>query len=239
MNGLFVTATDTEVGKTLVAGGLAGFLREKGVDAGVYKPIQSGHNVNDMEGDAWRLKVLSGVLDDASEICPYAVSEPLAPALALKRAGIEVTMVDLLTHFTSLAKRYDFMLVEGAGGLAVPYASDCMVIQVAQAMQMPLLIVARPTLGTVNHTVLTIEYARQHGLQVAGVILSGYHSSQNERVKENINMIETYGNVRVWGALPHLGKHPSREAVLQACKQRINTSFIHSIITKRGTEQWS
>lgn len=239
MNGLFVTATDTEVGKTLVTGGLAGFLREKGVDAGVYKPVQSGHHANDMDGDAWRLKVLSGVLDDASDICPYAVPEPLAPALALQRAGREVVMADLLTHFTSLAKRHEFMFVEGAGGLAVPYASDCMVIHVAQAMQMPLLIVARPTLGTVNHTVLTIEYARQHGLQVAGVILSGYHSSQNERVKENINMIETYGNVRVWGALPHLGEQPLREAVLQACKQYIDASFIDSIIRKRGMEQWN
>lgn len=238
MNGLFVTATDTEVGKTLVTGGLAGLLREKGVDAGVYKPVQSGHHVNDKDGDAWRLKGLSGVLDDVSDICPYAVSEPLAPALALKRAGKEVVMGDLLAHFDELANRHEFMLVEGAGGLAVPYVSDCMVIHMAQAMQMPLLIVARPTLGTVNHTILTIEYARQHGLQVAGVILSGYHSSQSERVKENITMIETYGDVRVWGALPHLGDQPSRKSVLQACDQYIDASFIHSIIRKRGMEQW-
>ncbi|MFC3883903.1 dethiobiotin synthase [Bacillus songklensis] len=234
MNGLFVTATDTEVGKTLVTGGLAGLLRKKGFDAGVFKPIQSGHDANDKEGDAWRLKHVSGVDDDVHTVCPYSVLEPLAPALALKRAGFEVAMADLLRHFEHLENTHEFMFVEGAGGLAVPYTSDCMVIHLAQALKMPLLIVARPTLGTVNHTILTVEYARQHGLTVAGVILSGYDSSQKERVNENINMIEQHGRTKVWGALPHLGNHPSREAVIQACDQYINQSFIQSIMKNGG-----
>jgi dethiobiotin synthetase len=239
MNGLFVTATDTEVGKTIITGGLAGLLREKGVRTGVYKPVQSGHDADDPDGDACRLKVLSGVSDSASDICPYSALEPLAPALALKRAGQEVRLSDLLIHFTKLNNRHEFMLVEGAGGLAVPYVSDCMVLDAAKAMELPILIVARPTLGTVNHTILTIEYARQHNLSVAGVVFSGYEPYQMERVKENMEMIEAYGHVKVWGALPHLGKQPSRERVIEACKQSINTSFMDSIIKKRGMKQWS
>jgi dethiobiotin synthetase len=234
MNGLFVTATDTEVGKTLVTGGLAGLLREKDIDAGVFKPIQSGHDTNDKEGDAWRLKHTSGVEDDVRDICPYSALEPLAPALALKRAGLEVTMGDLLKRVEKIAHKHKFTFVEGAGGLAVPYTFDCMVIHLAQALKMPLLIVARPTLGTVNHTILTVEYARQHGLKVAGVILSGYHSAQSDRVTENIAMIEQHGRVKVWGALPHLGENPSREEVIQACAQYIDQSFIQSIIKNGG-----
>lgn len=87
MSGLFITATDTGVGKTIVAAGLAAAWREQGRRVGVYKPIQSGGSIDDPTGDAWRLKTLSGVECSVEQICPYAVEEPLAPRLALERAG--------------------------------------------------------------------------------------------------------------------------------------------------------
>ncbi|MCZ2992352.1 dethiobiotin synthase, partial [Acinetobacter baumannii] len=85
MSGFFITATDTEVGKTVVAGALAGVFRELGYNIGVYKPLQSGHVASNPEGDAARLKALSGVPTPENEICPYSIEEPLAPRLAMKR----------------------------------------------------------------------------------------------------------------------------------------------------------
>ena len=170
---VFITATDTEVGKTVVAGAIAGVFRELGYNVGVYKPLQSGHVASNPEGDAARLKVLSGVPTQENEICPYSIEEPLAPRLAMKRAGRVVKLKEITDYYNELLKEFNSLFVEGAGGLAVPYTEDALVIDFAKELQLPLIVVARPTLGTVNHTVLTIAYAKAHGLTVAGVILSG------------------------------------------------------------------
>ncbi|MDG0959713.1 dethiobiotin synthase, partial [Bacillus paranthracis] len=164
MSGFFITATDTEVGKTVVAGALAGVFRELGYNIGVYKPLQSGHVASNPEGDAARLKALAGVPTKEDEICPYSIEEPLAPRLAMKRAGRTVTLKDIIHHYNERLKDFNSLLVEGAGGLAVPYTEDALVIDFAKELQLPLIVVARPTLGTVNHTVLTIAYAKAYGL---------------------------------------------------------------------------
>ena len=102
----------------------------------------------------------------------------------MKRAGRTVTLKDIIHHYNERLKEFHSLLVEGAGGLAVPYTEDALVIDFAKGLQLPLIVVARPTLGTVNHTVLTIAYAKAHGL-IAGVILSGCKECEMERVQEN------------------------------------------------------
>lgn len=225
MNGFFITATDTDVGKTIVAGGIAGVLRAKGYNVGVYKPVQSGHLANHKDGDAARLQALSHVEDSLEEICPYAAIEPLAPALALKRSQQRVALQDLRHGYERLAKTHDVMLVEGAGGLAVPYVADGLVVDAAVMFNLPIIIVARPDLGTVNHTLLTISYAKQHGLQVAGVILSNYRKeTASIAEKNNPSMIEEYSGVPVLGVIPHMENHRSREQVLSVIEQSIEWS---------------
>ncbi|WP_226375177.1 dethiobiotin synthase [Effusibacillus dendaii] len=217
-DGIFVTATDTEVGKTVAAGGIAGALRLSGIDAGVYKPLQSGHLANDPNGDAGRLKRLAGVDDPREEICPYSFSEPIAPLLAAERAGRTVTLQDVLDGYRRIREKHSFVVVEGAGGLAVPYIEGMMVADVAAAFGLPLLVVARPNLGTVNHTVLTVEYARKKGLRVLGVVISGYGKQPTGTAEEmNPKLIEQWGQVPVLGKLPWLGEtydtHDVRTAV--------------------------
>lgn len=225
MNGFFITATDTDVGKTIVAGGMAGVLRAKGYDVGVYKPVQSGHLANHGDGDAARLQALSRVEDSLEEICPYAAIEPLAPALALKRSRQRITLQDLRRHYEQLAKKHDVMLIEGAGGLAVPYVEDGLVVDAAVMFNLPVIIVARPNLGTVNHTLLTISYAKQYDLQIAGVILSGYgRESAGIAEKNNPSMIEQYSGVPVLGVIPHIENPRSREQVLSVMEQSIEWS---------------
>lgn len=207
MIGIFVTATDTGVGKTLVAGGLTGVLRERGVDAGVYKPLQSGHLATDPAGDAARLKALAGVEDPLDMICPYSFEEPLAPLVAMRRTGRAVTLEDLETGYQKMARLHSFVMVEGAGGLAVPYVENALVADLIVRLRLPLLIVARPNLGTVNHTVLTVEYARQRGIDVIGIVISGLGSRPVGAAEElNPGLIEEWARVPVLGTVPWLGE---------------------------------
>jgi dethiobiotin synthetase len=222
MTGFFITGTDTGIGKTIIAGAIAGVLRERGYDFGVYKPVQSGHLVHQSDGDAARLKGLSGVEDSVEQICPYSVAEPLAPELALKRAGQQVTLKDLQMGYHRLKEKHTYIIIEGAGGLAVPYVQDRLVVDAAAMFDLPLIIVARPNLGTVNHTLLTIEYARQRGLQAAGVIISGYREELAD-IGEQTNpaMIESYSGIPVLGIVPWIDELESRENVLAAVRKSI------------------
>jgi dethiobiotin synthetase len=222
MTGFFITGTDTGIGKTIIAGAIAGILREWGYDFGVYKPVQSGHLVHQSDGDAARLKGLSGVEDPVEQICPYSVEEPLAPVLALERAGQQVTLKDLQRGYQRLKEKHTYIIIEGAGGLAVPYVQGRLVVDAAAMFDLPLIIVARPNLGTVNHTLLTIEYARRRGLQTAGVIISGYREEQAD-IGEQTNpaMIESYSGIPVLGVVPWIDELESRESVLAAVRKSI------------------
>lgn len=234
MNGLFVTATDTGVGKTIVAGGIAGALRRQGIRVGVYKPIQSGNLAEDKNGDAARLKYLSGVEDSLADICPYSVEEPLTPQLALQHAGRLVNLEDIAGKYRDLQEKYDSLIVEGAGGLAVPYTEDGMVADAARKFNLPLLIVSRPHLGTINHTVLTVEYARKQGLEVLGIVFSGIGKTlPNEAEQTNAEMIVRYGKVPFLGSLHWLGDHPSRGQVMSAVEESIDLQGIKKVLESR------
>jgi dethiobiotin synthetase len=231
MSGFFVTATDTEVGKTMVAGGLAGVLRRRNHNIGVFKPIQSGHLSANPEGDAARLKFLSGVEDDTEHICPYSIQEPIAPLLALRRDGKRVYLKDIVEKYESLKAKHRMLIVEGAGGIAVPYAEDGLVVDLASLLKLPLIIVARPNLGTVNHTILTIEYARQRGLTIAGVILSGVGKTEiGIPERTNADLITAYSGVPVLGSIPWLGEQPTREQVLNSFEQNIDLDFLENYL---------
>lgn len=222
MKGFFITATDTGVGKTIVAGGITGALRKRGYNAGVYKPVQSGHRVDHPDGDAARLKAFSGVDDPLDLICPYAVEEPLAPILALQRAGQHVSLNDLQRGFDRLKERHEVLIVEGAGGLAVPYVEDGLVADAAWMLELPLIIVARPHLGTVNHTLLTIEYAKQRELDIAGVIISGYQEEVAGIAEQtNPSMIEAYSGIPVLGVIPLIEKIESMAEVVRTVEMAI------------------
>ncbi|WP_459499580.1 dethiobiotin synthase [Bacillus sp. C1] len=235
MSGFFITATDTEVGKTIVTGALVGVLRNRGYNIGVYKPLQSGHIHSNREGDAARLKVASGVTTETNRICPYSIEEPLAPRLAMERAGKTVKLAQITAHFQELMTEFDSLFVEGSGGLAVPYTEDALVVDFAKQLQLPLIIVARPTLGTVNHTLLTISYAKAHGLSVAGVVLSGCKECENERVQENKEMIEELSGVSVLGLLPELPEGFTRDELLRVAEENIAISNVEELMKHGST----
>ena len=179
--GIFITGTDTGVGKTIVAATLALLLRMRGVNAGVMKPITSGCREEDgalVSDDALLLCQAAGV-SCSDDVAPYLLREPLAPAEAAKIDGVRIDFACIKESYNRLAAIHDVVIVEGAGGLMTPLAGGLLVADLVRTLDLPLLVVARPALGTINHTVLTCFAAQQMGLGVAGVIVNNYPVSPN------------------------------------------------------------
>src|SRR5450631_833440 len=175
-NGIFITGTDTGVGKTVVASVLARLLRMRGINVGVMKPVTSGCREEDgrlVSDDALLLCQAAGV-DCSDDVTPYLLREPVAPAEAARQDGIVIDFARIRASYDRLAALHDVVIVEGAGGLMVPLAGGLLTADLIRMLGLQLLVVARPNLGTINHTVLTCFAAQQIELAVAGVIVNNY-----------------------------------------------------------------
>jgi len=173
--GIFVTGTDTGVGKSIVSATLARLLRMNGVNAGVMKPVTSG--CREVSGrlvsdDALLLCKAAGT-PYSEDVAPYRLREALAPAEAARIDGVRIDFQHIKAAYLRLAESHDFVIVEGAGGLMVPLSGGLLIADLALELGLELLVVARPGLGTINHTILTCFAAQQMGIKVAGVIING------------------------------------------------------------------
>lgn len=175
--GLFITGTDTGVGKTIITAAIAAVLRRHGVNVGVMKPVSTGC-VRRREGrvseDGEFLAHAADVPEMLADITPIRLAEPLAPTVAAARAHINLDLGPVWTAWRRLREAHDVMLVEGIGGILCPVTPQESVADMAKQFGLPLVIVARPDLGTINHTALTVEAARMRGLDVAGIIINRY-----------------------------------------------------------------
>ncbi len=216
MRTFFITGTDTGVGKTYATLALAALLAKAGYDTGVFKPVQSG------VGDAEFLKERLGLADSLREINPYFASEPLAPHLALKRAGVRVVPSRVVAAFKRVASRHAFMLVEGAGGLLVPITGGYMMADLARDLGAELVIVARLGLGTINHTLLTVREAQRQGIPVAGIIFCDAQGGpRGIPERSNPRAVRELAGVPVLGEVPFL-KDTRVCAVARACRGRVD-----------------
>jgi dethiobiotin synthetase len=170
-HGCFVTGTDTGVGKTVVACAILRELRARGVDVAGFKPVETG--VGEAGPlDALALRAAAGGDDELDLVCPQRFALPAAPAVAAAAAGTEVDLGALDAGFRALRVRHEFVVAEGAGGLLVPVAKDLAMADLALRWSLPLVVVARASLGTLNHTRLTLEAATRRGLEVCGLVIS-------------------------------------------------------------------
>ena len=202
--GLFITGTDTGVGKTIVAATLALLLRMRGIDVGVMKPVTSGcreENSGLVSDDALLLCQAAGI-ECSDDIAPYLLREPLAPAEAAKSEGIRIDFTAITAAYERLAALHDMVIVEGAGGLMVPLAGGLLVADLVRELGLPLLVVARPGLGTINHTVLTCFAAQQMGLDVAGVIINNFPDSPGPAEQSAAHHIGSLCGAPVLGIWP-------------------------------------
>ncbi len=175
MRGLFITGTDTGVGKTLVACALAAWCRREGIDVGVMKPIASGGIRREgrwLSEDALQLARAADARDPWRLINPVCFREPLAPWTAARRSRQPIRMAPVLKAVKALQARHEFLIVEGVGGWLVPLSARHTVGDLAARLKLPVLLVARAGLGTLNHTLLSLDAIRRSGLPVRGVILN-------------------------------------------------------------------
>ncbi|KLN61162.1 hypothetical protein WH96_08355 [Kiloniella spongiae] len=185
INGLFVTGTDTEVGKTFVSAALV-----KSLTASYWKPVQTGP---DQDHDTPEIQRLTGIAERSIYPCSYSFPDPLSPHEAARRVGQTIDLSNI--NLPSISED-EFLIVEGAGGALVPLNDQFMMTDLMVKVNLPVVIVARSGLGTINHTLLTIEALKSRGLTLAGVIMNGPENRGNREA------IEEYGTVPVVAELP-------------------------------------
>lgn len=180
----FVSGTDTDVGKTLVSAVLA-----IGLNAYYWKPVQSGPDTDSA--------ALEKVGVDPGRILPetYTLTEPLSPHLAARLDNKQISLDDISLP---IIRQDQHLIVEGAGGLLVPLNDDKLVIDLIKKLELPVVLVSRTTLGTINHTLLSIEALKTRKIPIVGVIMSGNPNEENKKA------IEHYGAVKVLGVVPRL-----------------------------------
>jgi dethiobiotin synthetase len=240
MKGIFITGTDTGVGKTVLSALLLAELRRRGINAAPMKPVQTGCTAEKSGPEAiglrkkepshltapdldYALSMASMHVSDEqyAAMSPYRFEPACSPHLAAELAGAEVDIAELVIAGRKLLAEYDFVIVEGAGGILVPLnrpaASEAQtlsednraqpgstMLDLMQAMKLPVLLTARPGLGTINHTLLSIRALRSKGLDIAGVVLvAGTAAEPGFIVDDNVHTIEQFGQVPILGTLPY------------------------------------
>jgi dethiobiotin synthetase len=213
MRAFLVTGTDTGVGKTVVTGGIAAALARRGLDVGVMKPFASGARrvggalVSD---DARFLRRAAGVRDSLDLINPVCLRPPLAPEMAAEVAKKSIRPGAVWSAWRELRSRHSTMIVEGVGGLLVPLFTGFTVAHLARRWKLPIVVVTRPSLGTLNHTALTVHAARSFGLRVAGLVINSSDRARRGLAERlNPDALRRLTRVPILGVVPHLGSDPA------------------------------
>ncbi len=206
--GIFITGTDTGIGKTLVAAGVLQAARSRGLDAVPMKPVQTGavqSGENLVAQDLDLCLRVGGIDPDSYELelmCPYRYEPACSPHLAGRLAGRYPSIDHILLAADELSASHDAVIVEGAGGALVPLDEHDTMLDLMRRMGLPVLLVARAALGTINHTLLTLAALKASGVPVLGVVLNETEYSPSDMIREdNPKAIEQFGGVSVLGEL--------------------------------------
>jgi dethiobiotin synthetase len=226
--GIFITGTDTGVGKTFVAEGLIRAVREKGLNVCPMKPLETGCRLRQgrlIPADTVRLIRASGVDEEIDLINPYRFNQPLAPSVAAEIEGMKINRKRIFSAYDRLSKKYDITIVEGAGGVMAPVFKKYLFLDLINDLKLPLVIVSRPGLGTINHTLLTIDAVKNKGLNILGVIINyPVNIKIGLTEKTNPEVIEKLGGSPVLGVVPYL-KNPS-DSRIQKIFERIAAKIL-------------
>lgn len=193
---IFITGTGTDVGKTYVAGLIVKFLYENGINVGYFKAAMSGNERDTLgrliPGDALFVKNISGIEQSLEEMCPYIYETAVSPHLASRIEGNPVQMSVIKNQFEKLKEKYDYIVVEGSGGILCPINYDSEEIwleDIIKELKLSTILVADAGLGTINSVGLTCEYLKNKAIAVKGIIFNHYHAG-NVMEDDNIFMCE-------------------------------------------------
>jgi dethiobiotin synthetase len=214
-HGIFITGTDTGVGKTLVAAALALHLKRHGLSVGVMKPIETGVVAAKLkQSDAGRLQAILDSDEPLGAICPYQFELPIAPLAAAQAAKQVIEPETIRRVYRLLAGRYDCMVVEGVGGVHVPITTSDHVMELVKQLRLPVVIVGRSGLGGINHALLTIEALRRNKIPIVALVLNRTDPVRSAiaRIQERstVAILSKQAGVPVLGPLPYEPGMPHR-----------------------------
>lgn len=204
--GIFITGTDTDVGKTYVGALLVKSLRKRGIDAGYYKPVLSGayrENGVLIPEDAAYVAKEAGLKESPTDLVSYIFEEGVSPHLAGARQGIVIEKEKILADFEELRKTHEFMVVEGAGGITCPLSmgtSPLLIADIIKYLALPAIIVGHSGLGGINHAVLTAAYGKAQGISIKGFVLNHFEKG-NFLHEDNKKQIEALTGVPILGCV--------------------------------------
>ena len=216
---IFITATGTDIGKTYVSGLIAKHIKDKGLNIGYYKAALSGSN-DIKDSDAWYVKQQADLPDSYDEMVSYTYKHAYSPHLAAQIEGNPPDIKIIKNAYKDISKKHDYMIVEGSGGIICPIRYDnnqkIFLEDIIKELNIHSLIIADAGLGTINSTVLTIEYMRSKNLKINGVILNRFEMS-NKMHEDNKKMIEEMTGIEIIGVVI--------DGILKLHKENIETLF--------------
>ena len=228
MKSLFVTGTDTDVGKTYVTAGLAVSLRKSGVDVGVMKPFAAGlkQKTGFKSEDVEILANASETNDPENLINPQFFPIPASPYTAWKNLKIKPKVNSILSSFKELKKIHEMILVEGMGGIMTPILKDYFVSDLIKDMKIPSVIVCRTKVGTINHTIMTIKMCEKYRIPLKGIIINDF-DSDGYNVKELTRDLKGLTGIHILGSVPFI-EDLSDESISKIFKKNLNLRKLFS-----------
>ena len=206
--GLFITGTDTGVGKTVVTAAILAWLQHQGKKAGVMKPIETGVDnecSSAANSDALFLMECGSIEDTLSEVCPIRLKPAASPYQAALIENRSIEPETILSAYQTLSEKYDWMLVEGVGGVRVPITRDYGIINLMHDLGLPVVVVARYQLGTLNHTLMTLDTLKQNDISVRGVVFNQTGSEALDAIEQDQpRLIEELSGTPVLGEFPYI-----------------------------------
>ncbi len=207
MKAIFVTGTDTGAGKSVITGLIARYFKEKGCKVITQKWIQTGSSYLNFSSDIkLHLKIMGSQKNDITDylawVCPFIFKTACSPHLASKIEKRRIEVSKIKKAFRRLAKNFDFVIVEGIGGLLVPFDRSRFLIDIVKELDLPVLVVAQNKLGTINHTLLTVEALRSRNLKILGIVFNNLRGQKRLILKDNPGIVRLFSKQKIFGVLP-------------------------------------
>jgi len=225
MKSLFITGTDTDVGKTYITAGLAVVLQKMNVDVGVMKPFAAG-SAEKKGYKSEDIKILSRaakVCDPESLVNPQFFPIPASPYTAWKKLKIKPRISTILSSFKKLSKLHDMLLVEGMGGIMTPILKDYYITNLIKEMKIPAVIVTRSKIGTVNHTIMTVKMCEKYKIPIKGIIINNF--DKGYPIKDLTRDLENLTSVPVLGSIPFI-KDMSNASLFRIFKKNLDLKLL-------------
>lgn len=231
INKIFVTGTDTDIGKTFVTLGLSLLTQNRGLKTGVIKPFQSGAEVeNSTDLNEVDINFIKKYTNGIKTKTTYLLKAPTAPSVASKLDQIKIDLDFAKKDVENFSIQNDITFVEGSGGICVPIDDRHLISDFIKMLDIPIIVVAKSDLGTINHTILTVEYAKKMGLNILGVIVNKYPLKTNDlsiiHLKEEL---EKHCNTKLLGIIPEINIKNNVADIEEIFKRNINLDFLYEV----------